>query len=130
MQPYPLPKPADPPEVHEAYRNERIARGDPSYVIHPDEVEIRPCTPRRHGELFIPRAHLAALPAYSCSLPTGTYVWKRWRASTTAHTPRFVRERQEWLVAQYVPHPNSHEVGILWWWALDENREPHRGDLR
>ena len=80
-------------------------------------------------EIVISRAELAALPEYSCSLPTGTTIGKRWRASTTFGLPKESARVEEWKIAEYVEHPDPDLVGIKWAWAVVEPGRPHQGDL-
>lgn len=77
-------------------------------------------------EEFITRADLAKLLDYSCSLPTGTAVGKRW----SRHIPYRVDGESpvEWMIGEYVSHPDPSLVGIKWSWAIDpETQTVHRG---
>jgi hypothetical protein len=73
------------------------------------------------------RAEFDALPEYSCSLPSGTTIGKKWKCNDDAYAPEprrsiaHVEEQMadvfpEWWMGQYValdpPHPN--QVGIEW----------------
>lgn len=85
-----------------------------------------------HGhprEETISREDLAALLEYSCSLPTGTTIGKRWRRST--HWPKYL-ETTEWRIGSYVDCPCMGEgrVAIAWAWAIGDDGNPHRGELR
>lgn len=89
-------------------------------------------------ELVISRAELKELGEYSCSLPTGTFVGKRWRRNVMAYRPvpvqlipclPHVGHVAEWKVAEYVPDPEPGMIGIKWWWAVDENHNLIRGEL-
>ena len=95
----------------------------------------RPCN--NHGrprEVEISREELARLPEYSCSLPTGTTVGRRWRRNAGAYrSPPMPEDCHEHKVAEYVECsclPDGR-IGIAWAWAIDPmTREPHRGKLR
>jgi hypothetical protein len=54
---------------------------------------------------------LAELPEYSCSLPTGTTIGKRWKRDRNFGLP--TREKS-WCVAEYVAHEDPKMVGIEW----------------
>lgn len=74
------------------------------------------------------RDELFELPEYSCSLPTGTIIGKRWRRDVHAYRePPVPAEQHEWQIGEYVEHPDPELVGIVWTWAVDEDHEPHRG---
>lgn len=55
---------------------------------------------------------LASMPDYSCTLPTGTTLWKMWRRNLHAYTTPPKPPR--WVVGQYVPHHEPEKVGIKW----------------
>lgn len=79
-------------------------------------------------ETIISRAELFALPEYSCSIPTGTTIGKRWRSDVNAYREHVVPEDQhEWQIGEYIEHPDLDKVGIRWTWAVDAKHEPHRG---
>lgn len=83
-------------------------------------------------ETVISRKELFDLGEYSCSLPTGTTIGKRWRRDVHAYRRRpdgtyFPDEIHEWKIGEYTEDPDPAMVGIKWSWAVDENREPHRG---
>lgn len=78
-------------------------------------------------EVIISREELRRLPEYSCTTPTGVIIGKRWRRDTHAYRDRL---EPEWLIGEYVDIGRDDVVGIGWKWALDENGNPHRGDLR
>lgn len=86
----------------------------------------------RISETVISVADLRLLPEYSCSLPTGTVVGKRWRRMLHhgATQEDYPLEKREWQIGEYVPHRNPSLIGIKWSWALDEDYEPHRGPLK
>lgn len=81
--------------------------------------------PRVYGEEVISEADLIALPEYSCTLPTGTTLGKRWRCATK-YTDR---DSTEWMIATYVEHPDPDRVGIAWVWAVVEPGRPHVGPM-
>lgn len=82
-------------------------------------------------ETVMSRAELFGLLEYSCSLPTGAAIGKRWRCNVNAYPPlgkpRKPPEQHEWQIGEYVSHHAPGIVGISWSWAADENHEPHRG---
>lgn len=92
------------------------------------------CRPN-HGapsEIEIGREELRELPEYSCSLPTGTTIGKRW-GRQLHHGSRVPTETREWQLGEYMECPctSEREVAIAWAWAINpETGEPHRGDLR
>jgi len=59
---------------------------------------------------------LDELLEYSDSFPTGTAIGKRWKRKSGS----------DWIVGQYVDIGNPVEVGIRWFWAVDENHQPYR----
>jgi len=65
-----------------------------------------------------------ALPEYSCSIPTGKTVGKRWRRCETfgsrpraveVHNDKDVRDPDRWLMGEYADDPDAE---------LDEEGEP------
>lgn len=81
------------------------------------------------GETVVSRAELGALLDYSCSLPSGTTVGKRWRRNVHAFRHDRVGAPAEWVIGEYVDI-GSGKVGIRWTWAVSAPGVPHRGDLR
>lgn len=80
------------------------------------------------AEEVISLEDLEKLPEYSCSLPTGTTIGKRWRQATK-WGPEVSRERYpetEWMIGTYVDHPDPKLVRIEWVWAVSEPGVPHR----
>lgn len=74
---------------------------------------------------------LLALPEYSCSIPTGTTIGKRWRRATIwgrrADKPLDRYPETEWWIGTYVEHTGSDRVvDIKWVWAVVEFGVPHR----
>lgn len=62
------------------------------------------------------------LPEYSCSIPTGTTIGKRWKRDAHAYT-HMLRSQEEqrlalsgpqWWMAEYTPHEDPTLVGIFW----------------
>lgn len=65
-------------------------------------------TPR--PTVVMPRAEFAALLDYSCSLPTGVVIGKRWRRKKD-----YYDESKGWLLGEYYAlEGNDREVGIRW----------------
>lgn len=54
------------------------------------------------------QAEFDALPSYSCSLPTGTIVGKRWRRGHPYANPT------HWWLGEYIEHPDPGYVGVRW----------------
>jgi len=85
-------------------------------------------------DTVISRADLFKLLEYSCSLPAGTIIGKRWRRDIHAYpppeAPPVAAELHEWQIGEYVEGPDPEYVGIVWSWAVDENHEPHRGTTK
>ena len=81
-------------------------------------------------ETVISRAELAKLPEYSCSLPTGTTIGKRWRRDVHFNKPPAGRPAPEWCIGEYFDDGTPGMVAIRWTWAVDEQRNVHRGDPR
>ena len=82
------------------------------------------------GDEVIALADLMALPEYSCTIPTGTTIGKRWRRATIwgrrADKPLEKYPDTEWWIGTYVEDPEPHMVGIVWEWAVAELETPHR----
>lgn len=83
-------------------------------------------------DIVINRTELFALLEYSCSLPTGTTIGKRWRHNVHAYPdprkPLVPPEKHEWKIGEFVEGSTKPQyVNIKWGWAVDENYEPHRG---
>lgn len=76
------------------------------------------------------RAELEQLAEYSCSIPTGTSLGKRWRCNRDAYRARVTIGLHpfdgtpvlqplwppDWWLGEYVPHPEGdpQKVGIQW----------------
>jgi len=58
-------------------------------------------------EIRITESELAKLPEYSCSVPTGTTIGKRWKYDHNAYNPRKTSEEPEWYIREYVEHPTD-----------------------
>jgi hypothetical protein len=86
-------------------------------------------------EIVITRADLAALPEYSCSIPTGVVVGKRWRRDVTfgrralKHHLDQDRPVALWVIGEYVACADPGTVEILWGWAVAEPGSVHQGAL-
>lgn len=87
--------------------------------------------PILHEEEVISREDLIKLLEYSCSIPTGVTIGKRWRCTTRFPYRKLDQENIEWFIRTYVQDPHNENMAlIVSVWAVDENHEPHRGDLR
>lgn len=51
----------------------------------------------------------AALYDYSCSVPTGTTIGKRWKRRRD-----YYDETKGWVLGEYAAHPNPDVVRIVW----------------
>jgi hypothetical protein len=73
----------------------------------PDAIEIDVMT----------RGQFDALPTYSCTLPTGTTIGKKWKRDLN-EPRRFHRVEPnappDWWTGEYVPDPEPGMVGIKW----------------
>lgn len=79
-------------------------------------------------DIVISRAELFTIREYSCSIPTGTVIGKRWRRDVHAFRRRATPvDRHEWQIGEYIEHSDPGKVGIKWGWAVDDQHEPHRG---
>ena len=78
----------------------------------------------------ISRKELAALSEYSCSLPTGTTIGKRWRRDVNAYRADRRGAPPEWVIGEYVDIHDPKNVGIAWAWAVDAQHNLHRGSLQ
>lgn len=57
------------------------------------------------------RSDFDKLPNYSCTLPTGTTIGKQWKRAVQ----RFHEEpTDEWVLGEYIEHPDPGTVGISW----------------
>lgn len=72
-------------------------------------------------ELFkISVADFKKLPEYTMTLPTGTFVGKRWKARTSRnrwspYSGLVGSEYPErWIMGEYVDHPEPGQIGIEW----------------
>jgi hypothetical protein len=89
---------------------------------------------RNHGrprEVTIEREELRKLLEYSCSVPTGTTLGKRWRIQLHFGSGVPIEQR-EWLVREYLECHCCEEgqVAIAEAWAIDPSTgKPHRGEL-
>lgn len=63
------------------------------------------------------QAQFDILPEYSCTLPTGTTIGKKWKRDVN-EPKRFHRIEpnapKEWWTGEYTPHPDPDTVGIKW----------------
>lgn len=75
-------------------------------------------------EVIIPQAELRSLPEYSCTLPTGTTIGKRWRRRTPYRSDSY-----DWMIGEYTDIGDPDNVGVSWAWACAAPGEVHRGPL-
>lgn len=68
-------------------------------------------------KIVLTKKEFDQLPEYSCSLPTGTTIGKKWKRNdlafvSSAHDPRTGNSIQKWYLMEYVEHPDPKLVGI------------------
>ena len=80
-------------------------------------------------ETIITREALRELGEYSCSIPTGTTIGKRWRRNLNAYRKDRVGVPPEWVIGKYVDIGSATDVGIEWSWAVEAPGQPIRGNL-
>lgn len=68
----------------------------------------------RGKEIKLTQVELDKLPEYSCSLPTGTTVGKRWKRDANAYQGLSKGTLSAWWIGEYVDHPNPAMVNITW----------------
>ena len=85
-------------------------------------------------EEVISREDLRKLPEYSCSLPTGTTIGKRWRCDLTFNKKHHrvipFDTPAEWKIGEYYDIGSETRIGIRWVWAVSKPGVVHRGDLQ
>ncbi len=59
--------------------------------------------------VILTRQEFDDLPEYSCSIPTGTTIGKRWKRGEP-----YVGVRTRWLMGEYADHPDPRLVRIIW----------------
>lgn len=67
--------------------------------------------------IILTKKEFDELPEYSCSLPTGTTIGKKWKKNRlafvpSAHDPRTGNSIDDWYLMEYVEHPDPKLVGI------------------
>ena len=60
------------------------------------------------------RREFDKLPEYSCSIPTGTTIGKRWKRSDTFTLGRPRDRELVWHMGEYIDHPDPELIGIRW----------------
>lgn len=71
------------------------------------------------GTIILTKKEFDALPEYSCSLPTGTTIGKKWKKNIHAfdprcHDPRTGNTIDDWYLCEYVEHSDPTKVGIVY----------------
>ena len=61
--------------------------------------------------IVLPDTDVEALLEYSCSLPTGTTIGKRWKRLEPYRAPAHQQRR---YLGEYVEHADPDKVGIRW----------------
>lgn len=59
----------------------------------------------------MPEKEFMALLEYSCSMPTGVVIGKRWRRNVTAFMGGL---RPHWVMGEYGSHEDPKKATILW----------------
>lgn len=54
------------------------------------------------------------LPDYSCSVPTGTTIGKRWKRRKDYYDQLALNDPTRWFIGEYVPCDTPGYVGIKW----------------
>lgn len=62
--------------------------------------------------ILITRREFDALPEYSCSLPTGTAVGKKWKRRVPYRTQ--TDPPNDWYLGEYVESYKKNQIGIEW----------------
>lgn len=65
-------------------------------------------------EIKLTQAELDKLSEYSCSLPTGTTIGKRWKKNTNAYRGLPEGTLPAWWIGEYVEDPDPEMIGITW----------------
>lgn len=60
---------------------------------------------------YLTETEFDELPEYSLSLPTGTFIGKKWRCD---HSVRHLGADHDWWMGEYVEDPDPKMVGIKW----------------
>lgn len=80
-------------------------------------------------ETIITPTELADLLEYSCSIPSGAIIGKRWRRNLNAYRKDRIGVPAEWMIGEFVDIGSDKEVGIVWSWAVEAPGQPIRGPL-
>lgn len=67
--------------------------------------------------IILTKQEFDELPEYSCSMPTGTTIGKKWKRNRFAFDPSYYDPRtgnsiDEWYLHEYTQHVNPKMVGI------------------
>lgn len=73
----------------------------------------------QQGTIVLTQAEFDSLPEYSCTLPTGTTIGKKWKRNIHAFDPRYHDPRtgntiDDWYLCEYVPHTDPAKIGITY----------------
>jgi hypothetical protein len=71
------------------------------------DAAIKPLIGAVTDEVSLTKEAFDALDEYSCSIPTGTTIGKRWKRGEPYHGPR-----STWYLCEYVPCETPGHVGI------------------
>jgi hypothetical protein len=68
--------------------------------------------------LIVSQKYLDNLYEYSCSLPTGTIVGKRWKRNIHPEcngAAGYPPEKTKWIIGEYYDCNEEGKIGIMWW---------------
>lgn len=63
------------------------------------------------SEILLTKYEFDILPNYSCSLPTGIVLGKRWKRAVHYHRQK---PTDEWLMGEYAEHKDPTKAKIIW----------------
>lgn len=98
-------------EVKPKPPDERRAKTEQDWAAHYKSIFEKAIKPNAtftdEGQVIIKESVLNDMLEYSSSLPSGTYLYKCWKA----------KYKSGWWIGQYVPDPEGDPkmVGIKWW---------------
>lgn len=81
------------------------------------------------GTVALSRPEFDELPEYSCTLPTGTTIGKRWKRCEPYHASReFGAPDATWYLGEYVDIGDETTVGVEW--SLIDVETPRQTQVR
>ena len=75
-------------------------------------------------ELWVTQQELTDLGEYSCSMPTGTYIGKRWKRNLNAYNPcvEYDPDNPDWIIGEYYDIGSTTDIGIRWFKPMIRQR--------